>query len=56
MEMQEELEEQRERAAKQISDEIERKMDFVRRFKAKATKARQARMPGMSSRPSRGPS
>ncbi len=42
MEMQEELEEQRERAAKQISDEIERKMDFVRRFKAKATKARQA--------------
>ncbi len=42
MEMQEELEEQKERAAKQISDEIERKMDFVRRFKAKATKARQA--------------
>ncbi|MBP3730667.1 MAG: ATP-binding cassette domain-containing protein, partial [Mailhella sp.] len=42
MELQAELEEQRERAAKQISDEIERKMDFVRRFKAKATKARQA--------------
>ena len=31
-----------ERAAKQIADEIAHKMDFVRRFKAKATKARQA--------------
>ncbi len=42
MELQAELEEQREREAKQIAEEIDRKMDFVRRFKAKATKARQA--------------
>ena len=42
MELQAELEEQREREARQIADEIDRKMDFVRRFKAKATKARQA--------------
>ncbi|MCQ2444625.1 MAG: ATP-binding cassette domain-containing protein, partial [Mailhella sp.] len=42
MELQSELEEQREREAKQIAEEIDRKMDFVRRFKAKATKARQA--------------
>lgn len=42
MELQAELEEQREREARQIAEEIDRKMDFVRRFKAKATKARQA--------------
>ncbi len=42
MELQTELEEQREREARQIADEIDRKMDFVRRFKAKSTKARQA--------------
>ncbi len=40
--MQEEFESQREREAVRLQDEIERKMDFVRRFKAKATKARQA--------------
>ncbi|MDL2307745.1 ABC-F family ATP-binding cassette domain-containing protein, partial [Desulfovibrio sp. OttesenSCG-928-C06] len=40
--MQEEAEEQREREATRLQNEIERKMDFVRRFKAKATKARQA--------------
>ena len=39
---QEELGEQRAREAARVQDEIERKMDFVRRFKAKATKARQA--------------
>jgi ATP-binding cassette subfamily F protein 3 len=38
----EELGEQREREAKRLADEIDRKMDFVRRFGAKATKARQA--------------
>ncbi|QJT10584.1 ABC-F family ATP-binding cassette domain-containing protein [Oceanidesulfovibrio marinus] len=38
----EEMEEQRAREAKRLSDEIERKMEFVKRFKAKATKARQA--------------
>ncbi len=37
-----ENEEQRRREAKRLSDEIEKKMDFVRRFKYKATKARQA--------------
>ncbi|MDY7001922.1 MAG: ABC-F family ATP-binding cassette domain-containing protein [Thermodesulfobacteriota bacterium] len=37
-----ETEEQRKREGKRIASEIERKMDFVRRFKAKATKARQA--------------
>ncbi len=42
LELQETVEEQRERDAKRIAGEIERKMDFVRRFKAKATKARQA--------------
>ncbi|MDR3073645.1 MAG: ABC-F family ATP-binding cassette domain-containing protein [Deltaproteobacteria bacterium] len=40
--LQEELEGQKEREAARIQDEIERKMAFVRRFKAKATKARQA--------------
>jgi len=40
--LQAELEEQREREAQRLSAEIERKMDFVRRFGAKATKARQA--------------
>jgi ATP-binding cassette, subfamily F, member 3 len=39
---QEEQEEQRQREAKRLADEIERKLDFVRRFKAKASKARQA--------------
>jgi ATP-binding cassette subfamily F protein 3 len=39
---QDEIEEQQRREAKKIADEIEKKMDFVRRFKAKATKARQA--------------
>jgi len=38
----EELNEQRDREARRIADEIDRKMDFVRRFGAKATKARQA--------------
>ncbi len=38
----EEMEGQKEREAARIQDEIERKMAFVRRFKAKATKARQA--------------
>jgi len=37
-----ETEEQRRREGKRIASEIERKMDFVRRFKAKPTKARQA--------------
>ncbi|CAK7018475.1 MAG: putative ABC transporter ATP-binding protein YheS [Desulfovibrio sp.] len=40
--LQEEMEEQKEREAARIQDEIDRKMAFVRRFKAKATKARQA--------------
>ncbi len=40
--LQSELEEQREREATRIAEEIDRKMDFVRRFGAKATKARQA--------------
>ena len=40
--LQEESSEQRAKEAARIQDEIERKMDFVRRFKAKATKARQA--------------
>lgn len=42
LKIQEELELQREREAKYLSEEIERKLDFVRRFGAKATKARQA--------------
>ncbi len=42
LELQEEIEEQREREAKQIADDLAHKMDFIRRFKAKATKARQA--------------
>ena len=40
--LQEEMGEQRAREAARVQEEIERKMDFVRRFKAKATKARQA--------------
>ncbi|MDR1242898.1 MAG: ABC-F family ATP-binding cassette domain-containing protein [Deltaproteobacteria bacterium] len=40
--VQEEFDVQREREAARLQDEIERKMNFVRRFKAKATKARQA--------------
>ncbi len=42
LEMQEEIEEQKEREAKKISEAIDHKMDFIRRFKAKASKARQA--------------
>lgn len=37
-----EQEEQRKREAQKLASEIEKKMDFVRRFKAKASKARQA--------------
>lgn len=40
--LQEDMDEQRVREAARVQEEIERKMDFVRRFKAKATKARQA--------------
>ena len=42
LETQEELEDQREREARKLTEEIERKMDFVRRFRAKPNKARQA--------------
>lgn len=42
IQLQEELEEQKGREAARIQDEIDRKMAFVRRFKYKATKARQA--------------
>jgi ATP-binding cassette subfamily F protein 3 len=40
--MQEELEAQRERENKRLNEEIQRKMAFVERFRAMATKARQA--------------
>ncbi len=40
--IQEEIEEQKEREARRISEELDKKMDFVRRFGAKASKARQA--------------
>lgn len=40
--LQEEIEEQKEREAKRLTTEIEKKMDFVRRFGAKASKARQS--------------
>ncbi len=40
--IQEEIEEQKERESKRISEELDKKMDFVRRFGAKASKARQA--------------
>ena len=40
--LQEEMGEQRAREAARLQDEIQKKMDFVRRFKAKASKARQA--------------
>ncbi|MDR2050287.1 MAG: ABC-F family ATP-binding cassette domain-containing protein [Deltaproteobacteria bacterium] len=40
--LQEGFEAQREREAARLQDEMERKLDFVRRFRAKATKARQA--------------
>lgn len=40
--LQKELEEQRERETQRLNAEIERKMDFVRRFGVKASKARQA--------------
>lgn len=39
---QEEMEAQKEREAEKLQEDLRRKMDFVRRFKAKATKARQA--------------
>jgi len=42
IELQEEMEDQKEREAARIQDEIDKKMAFVRRFKYKATKARQA--------------
>lgn len=42
LEMQEEIEEQREREAKKLAEDLNHKMEFIRRFKAKATKARQA--------------
>lgn len=40
--LQEKLEERRQREAKALKDEYDRKMAFVERFRAKATKARQA--------------
>ncbi len=40
--LQEELEEQRKREAKALQDDLAKKMAFVERFRAKATKARQA--------------
>ncbi|UZP67022.1 ABC-F family ATP-binding cassette domain-containing protein [Desulfovibrio mangrovi] len=40
--LQEEIEAQKVREQQRLAGEIERKMDFVRRFKAKASKARQA--------------
>ena len=42
LEIQEQLEEQREREARKLSEDIDRKLDFVRRFRAKPNKARQA--------------
>lgn len=42
MVLREEIEEQKARETQRITDEIGRKMEFVRRFGAKATKARQA--------------
>lgn len=42
LKLQEEFELQREREAKAIQDDLQRKMAFVERFRAKATKARQA--------------
>lgn len=42
LELQAEYENQREREAKALQGELERKMAFVERFRAKATKARQA--------------
>lgn len=42
VELQGQVEEQKAQEAAQLQAEIEKKMDFVRRFKAKATKARQA--------------
>lgn len=42
LELQEEYNAQREREAKALQDELNRKMAFVERFRAKATKARQA--------------
>ncbi len=40
--LQDEMDEQRAREAARVQEEIERKMDFVRRFRAKSSKARQA--------------
>ncbi len=42
VELQEELEEQKAKEAKLLAEDLERKMDFVRRFRAKPNKARQA--------------
>jgi len=42
LEWQAEQEDQRKREAQKLANEIEKKLDFVRRFKAKASKARQA--------------
>jgi len=42
LDLQDEIETQKERERQRLAEEIERKMDFVRRFKAKASKARQA--------------
>jgi len=42
LDWQAEIDDQQRREAKKLSDDIGKKMDFVRRFKAKATKARQA--------------
>ncbi len=42
VELQEELEGQKEREARLLAEDLERKMDFVRRFRAKPNKARQA--------------
>ena len=42
VELQEELDDQKAREAKILAEELERKMDFVRRFRAKPNKARQA--------------
>lgn len=42
LEMQEEIDEQRERDAKRLAEDLDRKMEFVSRFRYKASKARQA--------------
>ncbi|MBO4317965.1 MAG: ATP-binding cassette domain-containing protein [Mailhella sp.] len=42
LELQAAMEEQREREAKKLAEELDHKLDFIRRFRYKATKARQA--------------